>query len=326
MNPKSRLLTLLEILNNETDDDNPITITGIINRLEAEGFSATRKTVASDIETLLAHNVDIICNKDKGKNNLYFIGNRTFEPPELALLVDAVQAAKFISVKQSNKLIKKLSSQASVHQADKLNRRLYVDKQVKSANENLLYTVDLLHTAINSGVKVSFQYFEYSPQKKKLLKHGGKLYIFSPYAMLWNNDNYYVLGYCESHGKVVTFRVDRMTSAVLLQDKAVPKPKGFKVEDYSKAVFQMWGGEVLQTVRLRCENSLMKSVIDRFGEKVKTEIDGDNHFIAEVDVSVSPLFFGWLVGFSGRIEILSPVNVKERYFETLRQILEKADK
>ena len=322
MSAKSRLLTLLEILNNETDEENPITITQIINRLESEGFSATRKTIASDIETLTAHDIDIICNKDKGKNNQYFIGSRTFEQPELTLLVDAIQAAKFISVRRSNAIIKKLSSQTSVHQASKLNRRLYVDKQIKSVNENLLYTVDLLHTAINSGTKVSFQYYEYSPQKKKFLKHGGQRYTFSPYALLWNNDFYYVVGYCEIHGKVATFRVDRMTAANLLEEKSAPKPKGFKVENYSKSVFQMWGGEDIQTVKLRSENSLMKSVIDRFGEKVKTEIDGDTHFIAEVEVSVSPLFFGWLVGFSGRIEIESPLNVRQKYFETLRKIIE----
>ena len=151
---KDRQIFLLELLNSETDEENPITVAEIIDRLNAEGFTATRKTVAKDIDTLLAHGVDVICNKSR--QNQYFIGDRTFELPELTLLVDAVQAAKFISVKQSRTLIEKLSTLTSVHNADRLNRQLYVEKQVKSANEKLFYTVDILQTAIQAKRKVQF--------------------------------------------------------------------------------------------------------------------------------------------------------------------------
>jgi predicted DNA-binding transcriptional regulator YafY len=239
--------------------------------------------------------------------------------------VDAVQAAKFIPAKQSKALIAKLSSLASIYQADKLNRQLYVDKQPKAANESVLYTVDLIHAAINGKKQITFQYYEYTAAKRRSFKHSGQVYQFSPYALLWKNDSYYALGYSENHGKVVKFRVDRMANPKSTEKKAIPKPKDFRVETYAKSVFQMFDEET-HTVTLRCENSLMKSVIDQFGEKVKTEIADDEHFTAMVGVSVSPTFFGWIVGFGGKMEIAAPEDVQEKYTRALNGILEKAHK
>jgi predicted DNA-binding transcriptional regulator YafY len=315
---KDRLLFLLELLNRCTDEEHPITIAEIIARLSNGGFSETRKTVTKDIQTLMAHGIDVVCNKSS--QNRYFIGERTFELPELTLLVDAVQAAKFISVKRSQALIDKLSTFTSVYQADKLNRQLYVEKHVKSVNGKVLYTVDLLQTAIQLKRQVLFQYFEYTVAKKKILKHGGQKYQLSPYSLLWNNDSYYVLGYSVSHGIIVKFRVDRMAVPTLMDLPAIPRPKGFSVEKYAKSVFLMYD-EDARTVMLRCENSLMKSIIDRFGTNVKTGVAGEKHFTAEVDVSVSPTFFGWVVGFGGNMEIIAPEDVKVRYMELLQKIV-----
>jgi predicted DNA-binding transcriptional regulator YafY len=188
-------------------------------------------------------------------------------------------------------------------------------------NEKVLYTVDLLHAAIHNGVQITFRYFEYTASKKKVLKHGGQTYRFSPYALLWNNDSYYVLGYSESHGKVVKFRVDRMASPKQTELAAVPKPKNFRVEDYAKSVFSMYDEET-HIVTLKCENDLMKSIIDRFGTAVKTAIVDEEHFNAEVEVSVSPTFFGWVVGFGGKMGIAAPEDVKKRYLDTLKDIVQ----
>jgi predicted DNA-binding transcriptional regulator YafY len=314
---KDRLLFLLEVLYRETDEEHPVTIAEIIARLNAEGFTATRKTAAKDIDTLIVHGFDVVCNKSR--QNQYFIGDRHFELPELTLLVDAVQAAKFISVGHSKNLIGKLSKLASVHQAERLNRQLFVEKQAKSVNESVLYTVDLIHAAINSKQKITFQYFEYTAAKRKILKHDGQLYQFSPYALLWKNDVYYVLGYCDSHGRIVKFRVDRMASPKTTEEKAAPKPKDFRVETYAKSVFQMYDEET-RTVTLKCENDLMKSIIDQFGAKVKTDIADNEHFLTTAEVSVSPTFFGWIVGFAGRIRILAPDDVARQYSDFLMRI------
>ncbi|MDR1619182.1 MAG: WYL domain-containing protein [Clostridiales bacterium] len=310
---------LAELLNRETDDEHPVTIMEIIGRMNAEGFTATRKTITKDIDILWAHGVDVVRNKSR--QNQYFVGERLFELPELILLVDAVQAARFISLKRSQNLIGKLATLASVHQADRLNRQLYVDKQVKPINETVLYTVDLLHVAIQRKTQITFQYFEYTATRKKVLKHGGRIYQFSPYALLWNNDSYYALGYSESHGKVVKFRVDRMAPPKLTELPAVPKPQHFRVEEYAQSVFSMYDEET-RTVTLKCENSLMKSIVDRFGTKAKTTVVDGEYFTAEADVSVSSTFFGWVVGFGGRMEIAAPEDVKSKYFDLLRSIVE----
>ena len=315
---KNRLLALWELFNQQTDEDHPLTIVEIMDCMNGEGFSVTRKTVVRDIDTLLIHGVDIVCNKRR--QNQYFIGERTFELPELILLVDAVQAAKFISTKRSKAIITKLATLISEHQANKLNRQLYVDKQIKSVNERVLYTVDLLQEAIQKKQQLTFEYYEYTADKKKILKHNGKSYQFSPYALLWNNDSYYALGHSISHDKVVKFRVDRMTMPKRTEIPAIEKPKGFRVEQYAKSVFQMYDDETRQ-VTLRCENSLMKSIIDRFGEKVKTSILDQKHFVAEVEVSVSPTFFGWVVGFENRMTITAPSDVVKRYLDLLRSIV-----
>lgn len=315
---KSRLLFLLELLNRETDEEHPITVAEIISRLNAEGFSANRHTVVSDINTLMAHGVDVVCNKSR--QNYYFIGERHFEIPELTLLVDAVQAARFIPAKQSKNLIAKLSALVSVHQSNSLNRQLYVDKHIKSVNEKVLITVDLLQTAIQTKTQVTFQYFEYTASKKKVLKHGGQVYEFSPYALLWNNDSYYALGYSASHGKVVKFRVDRMASPKRTELPAVPKPKDFRVEVYAKSVFSMYDEET-RTVTLECENRLMKSIIDRFGTKVKTAIIDEKYFSVEVEVSVSPTFFGWVVGFGGKMNISAPEDIRNKYHTLLSGLI-----
>jgi predicted DNA-binding transcriptional regulator YafY len=320
---KSRLLTLLDIFNLKTDEENSLTIKEITTLLNAEGFTATKKTIVGDIETLKAHGADIIC--DHGKPNKYYIASREYELAELMLLVDAVQAAKFITVKKSQEIIKKLSTHTSVHQADKLNRRLYVDKQVKSVNERVLYTVDLLHSAINDKLKITFQYWEYTAAKRKVHRNNGQTYFFSPYALVWNNDNYYVVGYSDNRKEVVNFRVDRIDNAEVIEEKAVPKPKGLKIENYYQSVFQMFSGSQ-ETVALCCANKHMKSVIDRFGEKVKTAIADDEHFTAEVAVAVSNTFFGWVVGFGGEVEIIAPEKVVKQYHATLRKIIKKTHK
>jgi predicted DNA-binding transcriptional regulator YafY len=317
---KNRLLAILDILNRESDEENPISAVEINTHLNAIGLNADRKTIYRDIEDLREHG--IVIEQIRKRQNQYYIKNRPFELSELILLVDAVQAAKFVSVRESQAIIRKLSSFISVHQSEHLKRRLYVEKQVKSANEKVLSTAGLLHVAANRKLKVAFRYIEYTPEKKKSYRRNGQVYSFSPYALTWNNDCYYALGYSDCHKKIVTFRVDRIHGVELTKRRAEPAPKGFKADKYAKSAFLMLDGDV-QTVTLRCKNELMNSIVDRFGEKVNTVIADNEHFTAEVEVAVSNTFFGWIVGFGGRIEITAPENVKTQYFDTLCRIVGK---
>jgi len=182
-----------------------------------------------------------------------------------------------------------------------------------------MYIVDQLHTAINTKRQITFQYYEYAADKKKTLKHNGQVYVFSPYEMVWADDEYYVFGYSESHGKIVKFRVDRICKPELTVNPSMAKPEGFNAAEFSRIVFQMYDGETYD-VELLCDNELMKVIVDKFGEGVNTEIADDRHFKARVKISASPTFFGWLFTFAGKMKILSPEAVKKQYTELAGKI------
>lgn len=189
--------------------------------------------------------------------------------------------------------------------------------RIKPNNERIYSIVDTINDAINAGSKISFQYFEYTATKKKALRHGGARYYFSPYSLVWSGDYYYVLGYSDKHSKIVQFRVDRIADTpTILQVAAVPAPDDFNIAEYAKRVYQMYDGENT-IVELRCENSLMQTIIDRFGEDVTTVAYDMTSFKATVEVSVIPTFFGWVFGFCGRVKILTPQSVKEEFARML---------
>lgn len=212
---------------------------------------------------------------------------------------------------------------ASPNQGNQLKRNLLVDGKIKTGNEVVYYSVDVLCGAIQEQVAVTFKYIEYTADKKKVFKHNGQVYVLSPYDMVWCNDGYYVFGFSESHGKVVKFRVDRMYKPTLSQHLYRPKPEDYDISEYCRRVFSMYDG-TLSTVELKCSNELMKSVIDRFGEGVRTRRLDCGHFIATAEVSVSPTFYAWVFTFDGKIEILSPAFVKQAYTDRLKTALHKA--
>lgn len=313
---KSRILYVMLYLQETTDELHRASIIDIQQHLFEHGINAERHTIINDLAQLQESGMDIIC--ERGKKNHYYIGERHFELAELKLLVDAIQASKFISTNKSKKMIAKLSALASIYQADDLNRQLYVEKLVKSKNEKILYVVDFLHAAIRKKIQVEFKYYEYDQNKMKVFKHDGQVYYFSPYAMIWNSDNYYVIGYSKSHGKTVKFRVDRIADPKEMQIPIVAKPKKFDLAVYSKSVFQMYDEEIHE-VELLCENELMKAIIDRFGEDVPTQVVDNLHFIARVTVSSSNTFCGWVFSFGGRMKIISPFTVLDKFMALARK-------
>lgn len=237
--------------------------------------------------------------------------------PELKLLIDAVESSKFITASKSTELIRKLGYLVSEPQGKELKRNLFVANRIKPNNERIYSIVDAINDAINAGSKISFQYYEYSAAKKKALKHGGLRYCFSPYSLVWSGDYYYALGYSDKHNKIVQFRVDRIADTpAILNVAAVPAPEDFDIAEYAKRVYQMYDGENV-TVELRCENALMQTIIDRFGEDVTTVAYDMTSFKATVEVSVSPTFYGWVFGFCGRIQILSPQSVQQGFAKML---------
>jgi len=301
------LLLLRQYLHQHTDEQHPVSVTDILAFWQQHGIQAGRKSVYTDIELLQNVGMDIVCVKSS--QNKYFVGQRLFELPELKLLVDAVESSRFITEKKSTALIKKLGHLTSTAQAEQLNRRIYMGGTPKPENESIYYNVDTIHNAVQKKQQITFQYFEYTPKKEKILKHDGYKYRFSPYAMIWNRDCYYTVGWSEKHGKIAQFRVDRMTAVEPLEQTAVQTPD-FDPAEYVRKVFGMYPDD-LCTVELLCDNEVMRSVIDRFGENVRTETVDEQHFRATVEVAPSPPFFSWVFTFSGKIRIVSPAAVLE---------------
>ena len=301
METKPRILYLKKILEERTDEEHPLSTTQLINILNDEyGTSAHRTTVTKDIAALQEFGMDIVTIHST--QSKYFVASRKFELPELKLLIDAVESSKFITKKKSETLIEKIHTMTSPGQVAKLKRNNYVVNRIKPDNEQIYYIIDAINDAINAGKQISFQYYDYTGLKKKVLKNKGEVYKLSPYKLLWCGDYYYVLGYSEKKSKVINFRVDRIASKPEILDKdIIPMPDDFDIENYTKEVFFMFSGEKV-LVDLRCDNSLMKTMVDRFGEDVTTLAYDMTSFRVQTEVSASPTFFGWVFGSNGKVQ------------------------
>lgn len=318
-NKKGRLLALQQYMYRYTDEDHPATTQELIDEMGKLGYKANRKTIKDDIDILTKFDTDIVTNVSRG--NSFFMGERRFELPELKLLVDAVSSSRFISTGKSDALIRKISSIASVYQQEQITPRIYTTDRIKTDNTQLYYVVDKLIEAVQQKKKVRFQYQEYDADKNKILRGDGEIYINSPYGCLWNDDYYYLLGYSDKRDKVVTFRIDRIIDLEVMEENAVPEPEQFIIAEYVKTSIEMYDGDE-QQVELLCDNELMKSVVDRFGESILTERISKNKFKATVKVAASRTFYAWAFRFAGQMQIVSPEAMRQEYMEMARKIIE----
>ncbi len=314
---KARILYIYKLLMEETDKEHNITIQQIIDKLEGQGISAFRKTVIADIEQLRNFGADIV--GVRSSQNRYYMNSRLFSLSEIKLLIDAVECSQFITPTKSAELIEKLGSLTSRHHNNRLGCHIYLPQRLKSDNEEIYNIVDSVNTAVNKNHQIAFRYYDYDVEKNKVFRNGGERYILSPYGMTWEDGRYYVIGYSGKHGKIVTFRVDRMNGVEITDDVCVPPTDDFSITDFVNKVFRMYDDEIV-TVTLRCKNELMKSVIDRFGADVRTVPFSKNYFNAVVDVAVSQTFFGWVFQFGGDIKIVKPVSVKKTFLEMGKKI------
>ena len=319
-NQKLKILYLMDYLLRESDENHPIPVRRMIAYLESRGITAERKSIYDDLEALRFYGLDIV-QSGEGKAAAYYAGERTFELPELKLLVDSVQSSKFITLKKSRELIRKIESLTSVHEAQTLNRQVHVQNRVKTMNESIYYNVDDIHNGIAENRKIRFRYFEYSVSKERKFRRDGGWYVISPYGLSWDDENYYMVGYDSEAGRMKHYRVDKMTAISVTEEERDGKAayEELDMAEYSRRVFGMFSGEV-QRVKLRFENALVGAVIDRFGKDVMIVPEGDAHFTVQVDVAVSPPFFGWVFGFGSAARILGPEDVVSRMAEHVRAV------
>lgn len=322
VNQKLKILYLMKLLLERTDEEHPLSMQQLLGELEAKGVAAERKSIYDDLETLRLFGLDVQISR--GKAIGYYIADRTFELPELKLLVDAVQSSKFITYKKSTELIQKIESLASSHQARLLQRQVYVANRIKTMNESIYYTVDAIHAAINADQKIRFTYYEWDENKQKRLRHDGASYLVSPWALTWDDDNYYMIAYDSAAEKIKHYRVDKMLRLSACDEKREGQNafKNFDMGIYSKKVFGMYGGRDEQ-VTLRCKNHMAGILIDRFGLDVPMyKVDGEQ-FETTVRVEVSPHFLTWLMNFGTDVKITKPQSVIEEFKALAQTVLEQ---
>ncbi len=320
-NQKLKLLYLIKILQEKTDETHSITMQDILVKLERYGVSAERKSIYSDVESLRLYGMDII-GVQRERTFYYHVGNRKFELAELKLLVDSVQSSKFITAKKSNELIKKIEGFSSRYEASQLHRQVFVSGRVKTMNESVYYNVDMIHSAINSNVKIKFQYFQWNIKKKMELRHDGSFYEVSPWALSWNDENYYLVAYDSDLEMIKHFRVDKMIHIEVAKDRREGRSffKDFDITQYAKKMFGMFDGEE-QKVKLLCNNDMVGVIIDRFGKDVNIVPDNEEHFTVNVMVAVSKQFFGWVISLGEGVNIIGPDSVIEQVNRELDRLI-----
>ena len=318
---KLRTLYIMKMLLEKTDEKYTMSAADIDKALGDYGMSADRKTVYNDIETLREFGMDVL--QTKGSNSGYYIGSRKFELPELKLLVDAVQASKFISRKKSEELIRKLESLASEHDARQLQRNVFIYNRPKTGNETIYYNVDKIHTAILENRQIQYQYAEWTVKKELIPKKNGAVYPVSPWSRTWDDANYYLIAYDEASDCMKHYRVDKMQRTRVIRQERVGKERfqDFDLVEFSKKTFSMYGGHD-EEVTLQCGNELIGVILDRFGTDVMIVPADEGQFRVRVLVAVSPQFFGWVTGIGVRLRIAGPERVQKEYKEYLEGIME----
>lgn len=319
-NQKMRLLALIDIFNEHTDEDHGLSLEQIQKMLLENEIKADRKTLYTDFKNLNDYGIEI--EQDNiGRTTIYKQISRTFDLAELKFLVDSIQAAKFITEAKSKELIEKLSSAVMVskYQAEGLKRQVHINGRVKAINKSIVLSVDKIHEAIKNNKQISFQYFQWNAKKEPVLKHDGELYYVSPWALVWFDENYYLVAFDSAEQKIKHFRVDKMKATAVtdkLQDGLAEKAR-FNVAEYSKAAFGMYGGERV-TVTLEAEEGLVGVIIDRFGKDVPMYKRDNGKVEVWADVMLSPQFLGWLAGFGSKIRVTKP----EKAVKQMKDLIE----
>ena len=316
---KLKMLYLAKIFSEETDELHGLTVQEIIQKLSGYGVNADRRTLYMDFEELRSFGMDIL-SVYEGRRCFYYLVSRTFELPELKLLVDAVQAAKFITDKKSQDLIKKLESLVSRHDARSLHRQVVISGRNKAMNEGIYYNVDKLQEAINGDCRVRFKYFQWNLKKEMVFRRGGAFYNASPWALMWEDENYYLVAFDAEDKKIKHFRVDKMkeisVEACIREGRDYFEQ--FNMPQYSKSLFGMYGGEEIE-ITLEADNDLAGVLIDRFGKGILIIPSGEGRFKTYVKVAFSNQFLGWIMALGDKIKITGPPTAVER----MRTELEK---
>lgn len=319
-NQKLKLLYLAKIFLEETDGKTGLTMPQIIEHLREYGISAERKALYRDIKALREFGMDI--QRYNRSPMQYALANREFSQPELLLLVDAVQSSRFLDIEKSRELIDSIRALASKRQRETLSKRMHVEGRIKMQNESVFYNVDIVQEAIQAHRRVSFHYFKYDVEKKKVRQHGGDRYLETPVELIYSDGYYYLVTYNDKHDGFTNYRVDRMTEVMVSDEPATRNERiaSFDPEAYTAQAFSMFNGEP-KTISLIVDGEVMSSIVDRFGSDVESHALDGSHARVYARVKVSDVFYGWLAQFGTKVRVEKPRSVVQGYTEYLQRIV-----
>ena len=322
-NQKLKMLYLMKIFMEETDEQHGLTMPQLIEKLNAYGVNADRKTLYMDMEELRTFGLDII-SEQEGRKWYYYVGARDFELPELKLLVDSVQSSKFITDRKSNELIHKIESLASRHDAKKLQRQVFINGRVKTMNESIYYNVDRLHEAIATDSQIRFKYYQWNVNKEMELRRDGQWYQTSPWGLMWDDENYYLVAYNSADRTIRHYRVDKMLNIETVDERREGKQefKEFDMPHYTKSLFGMFGGEE-KKVAIKATNDMVGVMIDRFGKDIIIVPEDEDHFSITVNVAVSEQFIGWIIALGENVKITGPEDVVKQMQQAAKRLTEQ---
>ena len=324
MDTKERILMLLQYLKENTDEETSASNNSLRQMFFDRGESVSIPTLRDDIASLRRSGYDIEVDERNGVGTFYRFLGRDWSMPELQILVDAVSAAQFIPPKKSRDLIGKLSAMAGPSYKEELIPQILVSEHVKAKNAHMIYSVHAIRRAIDRGRKISFRYLQYTREGKQVPKHENtaqEWYTVSPYATVWNDDRYYLVGWSDKRNKINVYRIDRMQDTKQLQNRRVPPPEDFDVRDYTDKVFRMYGGTE-EDVTLKCSLEILDQVYDRFGEGIQIRPGPKGYFFLTVPVSLSTTFYAWVFQFVGKMNIEAPEYVRRSYAGYLEEALD----
>ena len=318
---KIKLLFLMEMLRQETDEQHPLTTSRICEKLGEFGVSCERRTVGMDVALLNECGFEVM-SKMIGHEKGYYVEDRSFSIPELKIMIDAVQASNFITDRKTGELIDKISKLGGSHRGEILKGNMICFNTTKHSNESIYYNVEALQQALQLKRKASFCYFDLGPSREKIYRKEHRRYIVDPFALVYNDDNYYLMCYTEKYKAVTTYRVDRMDAVAIEEDDLTKGAEILEasVADYTEQVFRMYNGKQ-QSVTLAFDPVLLGAIFDKFGENTLIKPWGEGWYKTKVDVRISPTFWGWLFQFGSKIQILSPNTVREQYACQVRDAL-----
>lgn len=317
---KGRVLFLLNYLMEHTDGEHELTTSELGLIYQEHGFGGYRKTIKNDAQALIDAGFNVQINSAKGHADSYcYIEKNDFDAAEIKMLLDAVAAARFLSDDKCNLLIKKLKTLTCTTCADVMTLEGRPSRIHKEGN-SLFQVVDVLEYAISKKLRVSFQYYDYDMNLKKVLHNDGEVYTFSPYSFKWEQDRYYILGMVDKRPGIINpFRVDLICNIKLIDAEIVPPPADFVPADYSNKVFKMYGGTKADVI-MEADSKLIKKFIDRFGDDFQSKPISDTRFRAKVTVEASPTFYSWVFQYNGGINIIEPANIRDEYVSMLRRV------